>query len=254
MIKTVVVSLIFSFLIPYNIASTGAEVENDVDTSQELTPQQKILEFEIWAAKHGIELVGTNKNNNQLYYEGFDPKTDSVNWHEVPRVLVAANALYKIPEKYLDVMEGKTIYFSTQSGRSYAVLDSFPSYGILVGLNRGIILEQNINEYTVIHEIGHIVDYHGIRGIYGDEKNFFSDIRLIRDKVFQVTGVENPALSIIPGHITKYSSVNDAENFAENFVNYILYPDNYLNRVLDDPLLEEEYAFFKNLPFSYNVN
>jgi len=190
-----------------------------------------------------------------LYYNGFNPQTDSVNWMDVPRILIAAGALYKVPNEIIQVMEGKTIYFSTQSGRSYTVLSSFPDYNILEGMNRGFILEQNINEHTVIHELGHIVDYHGIQGIYGDDKNFFSDVKAQRDKIFQVN-VEGDYTSsyIRPGHITAYSSFNDVENFAENFAYHILYPDSYTNRVIDDSLLEDEYAFFKNLIFNYNAN
>ena len=144
----------------------------------------EIEQFENWANDHGITIVGVNKNSNDLYYTGYDKSTDSVNWKEIPGVLIAANSLYTVPENVLQVMYGKTIYFSTEYGRSYTVLDSFPDHDILVGLNRGIILEQNINSHTVIHELGHIVDYHGIQGIYNDEQNIFDNFLDDRNLIF----------------------------------------------------------------------
>ena len=157
------------------------------ETVAESSELDEIYQFEIWAEKNGINLVGVNKNTKELYYSGYDSKTDNVNWREIPRVLIAANALYKIPPEIIQVMDGKTIYFSTEKGRSYTVLDSFPEQNILVGLDKGIILEQNINPHTVIHEIGHVVDYHGIQGIYNDKRNIFQDKLEDRMKIFNVT-------------------------------------------------------------------
>jgi len=144
----------------------------------------EIEQFENWADEHGITIVGVNKNSNDLYYTGYDESTDSVNWKEISGVLIAADVLYTVPENVLQVMDGKTIYFSTEYGRSYTVLGSFPDHDILVGLERGIILEQNINSHTVIHELGHIVDYHGIQGIYNDKQNIFDNSLDDRNFVF----------------------------------------------------------------------
>ena len=208
-----------------------------------------IEQFENWAHENGISLVGVNKSSYDLYYSGYDPKTDYVNWKDVPRVLIVADALYKIPPNVIQVMNGKTIYFSTENGRSYTVLGSFPEYGILEGLERGIILEQNINAHTVIHEIGHIVDYHGIQGIYNDDQNIFGSVFDDRNSIFN--GLENlTSYTITDGYISKYSTVNDAENFAENFAYYILYQNEFRERLKVDPLLIEEYEFMSNQIFN----
>lgn len=186
-----------------------------------------------------------------MYYDGFDEKTDYVDWKGIPNVLIAADALYTIPENVLKVMDGKTIYFSTEYGRSYTVLGSFPDYGILEGLNRGIILEQNINPHTVIHEIGHIVDYHGIKGIYKDDQNIFSNSLDERNIIFN--GIDNyQSNSTIPldEYISKYSAVNDAENFAENFAHYVIHPNEFRERVATDKLLTEEYEFLRDEIFT----
>lgn len=204
-------------------------------------------QFNIWATEHGIELVGVNKNSIDLYYYGYDSKTDRVDWRQIPGVLSVANALYKVPENVIQVMDGKTIYFSTEYGRSYTVLDSFPEYDILEGLQRGVIIERNFNPHTVIHELGHIVDYHGIQGFYNDDRHIFQDSSAKRNLVFHVTQNHTSNASTIPyGYISAYSTTNEAENFAENFAYYVLYPQEFRERILVDPLLTEEYEFLRD--------
>jgi hypothetical protein len=210
----------------------------------------EIEQFENWANEHGIAIVGVNKNSNDLYYDGYDESTDSVNWKEISGVLIAADVLYTVPENVLQVMDGKTIYFSTEYGRSYTVLDSFPDHDILVGLNRGIILEQNINSHTVIHELGHIVDYHGIQGIYNDEQHIFDNS--LNDRNFVFNGMDNYSSDSVVsfGYVSSYSAVNDAENFAENFAYYVIYSNEFRDKVDTDPLLIEEYEFMRDVIFS----
>ncbi len=210
----------------------------------------EIDQFENWANEHGISIVGVNKNSYDLYYTGYDESTDSVNWKEIPGVLIAANSLYTVPENVLQVMYGKTIYFSTEYGRSYTVLDSFPDHDILVGLNRGIILEQNINSHTVIHELGHIVDYHGIQGIYNDEQNIFDNFLDDRNLIFNGMDEYSSDSVVSSGYVSSYSAVNDAENFAENFAHYVIYSNEFLEKIDTDPLLIEEYEFMRDVIFS----
>ena len=210
----------------------------------------EIEQFENWANEHGITIVGVNKNSNDLYYTGYNESTDSENWKEISGVLIAADILYTVPENVLQVMDGKTIYFSTEYGRSYTVLDSFPDHDILVGLNRELILEQNINPHTVIHELGHIVDYHGIQGIYNDEQNIFDNFLDDRNLIFN--GMDNYSSDSVVsfGYVSSYSAVNDAENFAENFVHYVIYSNEFRDKIVTDPLLIEEYEFMRDVIFS----
>ena len=210
----------------------------------------EIEQFENWANEHGITIVGVNKNSNDLYYTGYNESTDSENWKEISGVLIAADVLYTVPENVLQVMDGKTIYFSTEYGRSYTVLDSFPDHDILVGLNRELILEQNINPHTVIHELGHIVDYHGIQGIYNDEQNIFDNFLDDRNLIFN--GMDNYSSDSVVsfGYVSSYSAVNDAENFAENFVHYVIYSNEFRDKIVTDPLLIEEYEFMRDVIFS----
>ena len=232
--------LLFVLVLALPISSVGFS-DNQSD---------KLSEFEDWAKNHGINLVGVSKNSYDLYYDGYDSEIDYVDWKKVPGVINVAESLYKIPDNVIQVMDGKTIYFSTEYGRSYSVLGSFPQYDILVGLDRGIIIEQNINSYTVIHEIGHIVDYHGIKGMYDDPHNYFSNTAELRDSIFEVhvdyqTGLSAPPL----GYLSVYSTANDAENFAENFAHYVERPEEFRQSIYDDPQLIEEYEFMRDKIF-----
>ncbi len=210
------------------------------------TPDELFLaNFENWAKEHDISLVGTNKNANQLK-SSFDPDKDQVELKDVPGVLIAAEALYKIPDNVLVVMAGKTIYFSTEDGRSFSVfaswVDNPPS--------RGFIIEQNVRAVTVIHELGHIVDVHGIQGDFADEQNVFSYAKEDRNKIFQVALENKPNDKEKLGYITSYSSYNDLENFADHYAYYVVYPDMFRDEMKNDPLLAKKYEFLRDFIFN----
>ncbi len=209
------------------------------------TPDELFLaNFENWAKEHDISLVGTNKNANQLK-SSFDPDKDQVELKDVPGVLIAAEALYKIPDNVLVVMAGKTIYFSTEDGRSFSVfaswVDNPPS--------RGFIIEQNVRAVTVIHELGHIVDVHGIQGDFADEQNVFSYAKEDRNKIFQVALENKPNDKEKLGYITSYSTNNDLENFADHYAYYVVYPDLFRDEMKNDPLLAKKYEFLRDFIF-----
>ena len=52
------------------------------------------------------------------------------------------------------------------------------------------------------------------------------------------------------GYVSSYSAVNDAENFAENFAHYVIYSNEFREKILADPLLIEEYEFMRDVIFS----
>ncbi len=210
------------------------------------TPDELFLaNFENWAKEHDISLVGTNKNANQLK-SSFDPDKDQVELKDVSGVLIAAEALYKIPDNVLVVMAGKTIYFSTEDGRSFSVfaswVDNPPS--------RGFIIEQNVRAVTVIHELGHIVDVHGIQGYFMDEQNVFSYAKEDRNKIFQVALKNKPNDKEKLGYITSYSSYNDLENFADHYAYYVVYPNVFQDEMKNDPLLVKKYEFLRDFIFN----
>jgi len=205
-----------------------------------------LANFENWARDHDISLIGTNKNVKYLFKYGFVPDKDRIELKDVPGVLIAAEALYKIPDNVLEVMADKRIYFSTQKGRSITVFTSGSGDHY-----RGFIIEQNIRAGNVIHELGHIVDVHGIQGLYRDKQNIFSYAKEERDKIFEVTLELQPnATGPPPGYITRYSTHSDLENFADNFAYYVIYPDVFRDRMKNDPLLVDEYEFLRDFVFN----
>ena len=232
--------------IPNNLSeidfASGAFSDEDLKMR---TPDELLLvNFENWAKERDILLVGINKSAKQLNWS-IDHDKDQVELKDVPGILIAAEALYKIPDNILVVMTGKTIYFSTEDGRSFSVYDA---WGINA-LNRGIILEQNVRTFIVIHEIGHIVDVHGIQGYHADEQNVFSYAKEDRDEIFKVALENKPNDNEKLGYITSYSSNNDLENFAEHYAYYVVYPDMFRDEMKNDPLLAKKYEFLRDSIF-----
>jgi len=116
--------------------------------------------------------------------------------------------------------------------------------------SRGFIIEQNVKAVTVIHELGHIVDVHGIQGDFADEQNVFSYAKEDRNKIFQVALANKPNDKEKLGYITSYSSNNDLENFADHYAYYVVYPDLFRDEMKNDPLLAKKYEFLRDFIFN----
>jgi len=201
-----------------------------------------------------INIMTINVTAVDCYYscscdiEEYDSSTS-----DVPNILEFYKALEKIPVSLQQVMNGKTFYLSDKCGRGYAVLGSWPECNILSYLGKGCILEQPITEDSVLHEFAHILDYHGIRGIYNDPQAHWTHLETARRMIFSVNInplAYNPNLQEPgPGFISIYAMANDAENFAEHFVAYILDGERFCELAASDPVLESKYVFFKNSLF-----
>ncbi|MBS3067121.1 hypothetical protein J4450_00340 [Candidatus Micrarchaeota archaeon] len=226
---------------------TAVAIEQNI-TEQDIS--EEINKFKEWAAAHSIKLVGVNKSVNDFYYNGSKPG-DFLPVDDIQNILEVSKGLYKIPDDLLKSMKDKTFYLSHQYGRGYTVLGSWPEQGILVGMDRGSILEQSLSEQQVIHEFAHILDYHGIRGIYEDKENHWKHLDEKRAVIFNVTFAYNASASSPPyGFMDVYSTANDAENFAQHFTFYILQGEEFRNRAENDSILKEKYEFFKNELFN----
>ncbi len=240
MYKTFIITLFVIILLPIFAGTADSYESNEIE------------EFENWANENGITIVGVNKDQHHLYNYGYDPKTDYANWKEIPRVLIAADALYKVPKNVIQVMDGKTIYFSTEYGRSYTVFGKpMPTESVILkGVDRGLILEQNINQRSVLHELGHIVDYHGIQGRFYDKQHIFDHLKEDRISIFNVPQKYQPNTGALSaGYISGYSTKSDLENFAENFAHYIVYPNEFREKIQTDTLLTEKYEFLRDKIF-----
>jgi len=204
-----------------------------------------VSEFFEWARTRNISLVGIKISANETYFNGFHPANESINLEEVSYWWEVEKGLKKVPDKVLQTMRNKTVYFSNKFGRGYTMATAF-----LNGTTAGFILEQTISERQTIHEFGHIVDFVGVKGQPGDPYNIFSNAISERNRIFSVTDPYNPNAPTTPiGFINVYSSANDQENFAEHFSYYILYANEFKERMKNDSLLMQKYNFFKNWIF-----
>jgi len=199
----------------------------------------QLLEFKKWAQTHEIFLVGINKSSENLSTDGYDPITDEILLDDVSNVLIAAEILYKIPDKILESMKGKTIYFSTENGRGLALISSH--YRSIENMNDGIIIEQNINPHSVLHEVGHSLDFDKY---YGDYQN-----HSIKNSLFEVVLDEQNYLDLPDGYVSHYSLTDSVENFAEHLAFYVVSGDEFREMAQNDVLLEKKYNFLKNYVF-----
>lgn len=161
----------------------------------------------------------------------------------VPPFLVVLFAL-------LALLVPKATYLSTRPGRSYAVLGGFPQYGVLVGVKRGIIVEQPVRALVAVHEFGHILDYHGIRAYYDDAQALWTWLEAERAQVFATDAAYAAQVAEPPeGYIDAYAASTEAENFAQHLAAYVYRADEFRRRAELEPALRLEYAFLRDRLF-----
>lgn len=200
-----------------------------------------------WSKNRGISIVGINESTDHFYYNRSKP-SDFLDAASVPNLLEVADGLYKLPDELFRAMNGKSFYVSHRRGRGYTILGSWPEQGILGGMNRGSIIEQPLSARQTVHEFAHILDYHGIRGVYGDSQNHWKQLDAERTRIFNVSFTYDPNLRTPPeGYIDVYSTANDAENFAQHFVAFVLDAGEFRNRARNETLLQQKYDFMKKL-------
>ena len=199
----------------------------------------QLLEFKKWGQTHEIFLVGINKSSKTLAMDGYDPITDEILLNDVPNVLIAAELLYTIPDKVLESMKGKTFYFSTENGRGLALISSH--YRSIENMNDGMIIEQNINPHSVIHEVGHSLDFDKYYDNYQNHS--------IKNSLFEVVLDEQNYLDLPDGYVSYYSLTDSVENFAEHLAFYVVSGDEFREMAQNDVLLEKKYNFLKNYVF-----
>lgn len=193
--------------------------------------------FVDWAYDHDIYLVGINKSSEYLVENGYNPYSDRINLDKVPNLDILENTLYGLSDSVLDLLHGKTIYVSTQNGRSMTI----PNSQTIENMNSGIILEQKIEDYYILHEIGHIVELSfDIEESKWREKN-----QLFSIAYFDLENIDNRP----KGYVTYYSLTNQHENFAEHFAHYVVNGNEFRKHTDSDSLLDLKYQFLKQYVF-----
>lgn len=210
--------------------------------SEEYTKYQKsILKFNDWAENYNVILTGINKSSEHLLKYTFNQNSDEVSINSVPDILVAAEIFYTIPDSVVKSMDGKTIFFSTENGRGLALV----SYSNPIeNMNEGIIIEQQITPYHVLHELGHLVDLNDSQ-ISNKEK-----INKAKNEIFSINNTLNTNNGKFPkGYLSYYSLTSEEENFAEHFAFYVFSAEKFREMAETDSLLEKKYNFFKDYVF-----
>jgi len=199
----------------------------------------ELSQFKKWAQTHEIFLVGVSKSSKSLGNNGYDSTTDKILLDDVPKVLVAAEILYTIPDTVLESVKGKTIYFSTEKGRGLALISSH--YRSIENMNDGMIIEQKINPRSIVHEVGHIIDFDKYHDGYQNHS--------IKNDLFEVIPDEQNYLDLPDGYVSHYSLTDSTENFAEHFAFYVVYGDEFRDMAQSDDLIKKKYNFLKNHVF-----
>lgn len=214
------------------------------ESSQKFPTAVEITEFSNWASARGINLQAVNVSVDDMYYNRYDPAAHNITLKQIPGLMLAYEGLRKITGDALGTMRDKTIYFSTSNERPYANLTG--DYGgTLKNTKSGFILTQPISEMGTIHELGHIVGYHGIEGLYGFAAPFVY-LKGEYDALFDTTGIVYPPAQTPKGYISSYATANKAENFAEHFAYYVIDPGTFQKQMSGDELLVRKYNFFRD--------
>jgi len=172
-----------------------------------------------------IKALGTTQSSNEMYHKGLDlskvvqPHTVSGYKQVMDKLLTLPPKLLKALEPqyngYTRKLEDKTVYFSTQEGRSYAFVMPYGVYTVCQGVHAGFCVEQGKNVvYSAIHEMGHLIDFLSLRPAY-NWKPFFDAPDA--DKVFNGKG----------NLVSAYANANTREDFAEHFAWYVLKGDQF---------------------------
>lgn len=220
-------------------------------TSQFPTATQ-IAEFSDWANGRGITLQAVSASVDDMYYNRYNPAAHNISLGKISGLMTAHYALKNLPGFILDTMRDKTIYFSTSNERPYTNLTG--DYGgTLKNTKAGFILTQPISEDATLHELGHIVGYHGIEGLYGFAAPF-ADLKKEYDELFDTIGVSYPPPATPKGYISSYATANKAENFAEHFAYYVFHASQFKAKMAGDDLLTKKYDFFDKKIFLPSEN
>ena len=167
-----------------------------------------------------------------------------------------------LPLSVVKIYRGMGIYFTTLTGRSYAVAMpvSNSTYEVFVGLQTGVFVDPRRDGPTgtaqnFVHEIGHLIDYTVIKGGYGRyrQPHQFPELRKKQAEKELIFGARDHKVPRTPyGYISRYSRANAQESFAEHFRAYILEKEKFLDLARKEdseghPELMEKYRFMETL-------
>jgi hypothetical protein len=201
-----------------------------------------------------------NYGKDRIYFEALEPYLVRIRDLEYRDEI--GPWIRALPLSVVKVYHGKGIYFTTQTGRSYAVAMPVSNtiYKVFVGLQTGVFIDPRQDGpagtwQNFVHELGHIMDYVVIKGGYGRyrQPHQFPEFRKAQPEKELVYGKRDDKVpQTTYGYISRYSRANAQESFAEHFRAYILQREEFLYRALKEkaeghPELMEKFRFMESL-------
>lgn len=225
-------------------------------------PTESVRAFKEWARRYQINLLGIRASADDVYDNGLkQSQLIDISRIRSDVLAVSHSALMDLPDYFLATMKGKTIYFCENGGFNFTTMDG-DTFELIPGFDKGIVIgytnpsERRPLSYTrwaIHHEIGHIVDFVGIHGAYGENHPFLRQFRGEYKRIFIDTphGDRMRTSEEPPGFLSGYATVDSQEDFTKCFQSYIDKhgPDaqNFRNRAHTDSLIREKYIFMKKL-------
>jgi len=201
-----------------------------------------------------------NFGEDRIFFEALQPYL--VRLAELEYRDAIGTWIKSLPLSAVKVYRGMGIYFTTQTGRSYAVAMpvSNSTYELFAGLHTGVFVDPRRDgpagtAQNFVHELGHLIDYAVIKGGYGNFRmpRQFPEFRKKQAEKELVFGTRDDKVPQTPyGYVSRYARANAQESFAEHFRAYILEKDKFLDRARKEdteghPELMEKYRFMEDL-------
>ncbi|TSC91383.1 MAG: Peptidoglycan binding protein [Parcubacteria group bacterium Licking1014_17] len=207
-----------------------------------------------WADEHKIEIVIISDRGVSL---------DRGSLVVMPGINQLFKGMKAMPPHIIKFLENETIKLI--NGSCFAPGSSSVASDLAVkekGVNKvNFLLCRGFSASVFAHELGHIVDFIGIRNEKSNEFSFGKTdegIRAFRkeyDDIFLSEEYERKyqeqslTASPPPGFISSYAARAQVENFADHFSAYIFQTGYFRERATKEPLLAQKYEFLKTKIF-----
>jgi len=237
------------------------EWENNIEEIRKTAKEIGTLDFDNedlpqllqWADEHKIEIININDQGVVL---------DRGSLVAMPGINQLFKGFKALPPHLIKFLENETV--KLKNGSCWATGFSSVASDQAVkekGIKKvDFLLCRGFGAGVFAHELGHIVDFIGIRNEKGNEFSFGKTdegIRALRqeyDSIFlseeyERKYQEQSLTAPPPGFISIYAARSELENFADHFMNYIFGAQYFRERAAKEPLLAEKYEFLKTKIF-----
>lgn len=244
--------------LPVIMPVTYEETDHPGPEAEMYPKPEEIEEFQKWADERGITLKGTQKTVFFWTAPEYRADDQDVSLDKIKGVANVYKSLSLLPDDVLEVMREKTIYFSTEEGRSTIISEGHPDKSLQAGIFMGA---DTTYGQAAVHEFAHVFAEHAL-GTEGEGRFFetefpkYNTIRETFSLLFPWKSAEGGNVNYggvnegPQGFISGYSTINQTENFAETFGYYVEAGNIFRQKMENDTLLTAKYNFLKDNIFS----